>query len=66
MRIVYSSGHFPKNVKIYISNMFIYTENGSESDTRIKNNKLYYKTHQTYKQIFTKYWMFEERENLNF
>ena len=29
--------------------MFIYTENDTESDTRSKNNKLEYKTHQRYK-----------------
>ena len=32
--------------------MFIYTENDTQSDKRIKNNKLYYKAHQKYKNSF--------------
>ena len=34
--------------------MFIYTENDTESDKRIKNNNFEYKTHQQYTNTFPK------------
>ena len=51
-RIVHTSGHFPKSVEIYLLNLFIYTENDTKSDKRIKNNNLYYKARQKYQNTF--------------
>ena len=35
-----SYANFPQNVEKYLKNMLIYTENDTESDKRIKDNKL--------------------------
>ena len=53
-RIVHTPGHFQKHVENGFSNIFIYTENDTESDNRIINDSLLYKTHQQYTNIFKK------------
>ena len=46
--------------------MFIYTENDTESDTRIKNNNSKYKHTKSTKTTFQKYNIFEHFENPSF
>ena len=47
-------GHFSKHVNKYLQNIFIYTEHDNESDKRIKNTNVSYKTHQQYTTTFPK------------
>ena len=61
-KIVHTSGTL-KNVKTYLQHMFIYTENDTESDTRIKNNNLQYKTHQQYTNTFPEIHIFRTFSN---
>ena len=45
--------------------MFTYTENDTESDTRIKNNNVLYKTDHKYKKVFPNNPSFSKNKKTN-